>query len=279
MINKAMVKKHFGQYAKQYDQYAKVQQVMAVELLRKLNLQGEFFKILELGCGTGYLTERLLARFPQAELTAVDLAPQMLEQTEARVGRGRVKLVCDDLETMQLSEKYDLIISSATFQWLNQPARVVEKLLQALATEGVLAVATFGAETFTELHQAYQKAGLSLGETDLVPPGQKFLTLAEWERIFAQIFSEQRVVTDFSESFYYEYFPTARDFLQAVKKIGASNSNLKRNRYHRSLLWEMLQIYDTEFRVADQIPVTYQLLFFSCKLVTERMTVFERATS
>jgi len=261
MINKALVKKHFGQHVNEYDQYAKVQKLMALELLQKLPLQAKVLKILELGSGTGYLTERLLTMFPQAELTAVDLAPEMLAMIEQCVGRGRVDLVCDDLETMQLDQKYDLIISSATFQWLNEPALVMKKFIQALSPQGILAVATFGVETFTELHQAYQKAGLKLGYSKLQPPGQKFFSLTEWRSVLEQVSAGQPAKLQFFESFCNEYFSQTRDFLQAVKKIGASNSNLVRNPHNPSLMREMMRIYDTEFRVNDQIQVTYQLLF------------------
>lgn len=36
-------------------------------------------KILELGCGPGNVTRLLKLRFPESEITAVDLAPKMIE--------------------------------------------------------------------------------------------------------------------------------------------------------------------------------------------------------
>jgi trans-aconitate methyltransferase len=55
-------------------------------------------RVLDLACGTGSITARLLARFPEATSTAVDLDPALL--TIARgtfAGDDRVTLVTADL--------------------------------------------------------------------------------------------------------------------------------------------------------------------------------------
>ncbi len=49
-------------------------------------------RILELGCGTGNLTLKLAARFPNSEITVVDAAPEMTAMTMDRVAsRVRAK--------------------------------------------------------------------------------------------------------------------------------------------------------------------------------------------
>lgn len=61
--------------------------------------------VLELAPGTGIWTERLLRTV--ANLTAVDIAPEMLAQNEARVGQGRVRYLLADLFTWQPDRQYD----------------------------------------------------------------------------------------------------------------------------------------------------------------------------
>jgi malonyl-CoA O-methyltransferase len=47
---------------------------------------GQYPRVLEIGCGTGFLSEALLARLPAASLTATDIAPAMLERARQRLG-------------------------------------------------------------------------------------------------------------------------------------------------------------------------------------------------
>ena len=78
-INKAQVQKNFGQNAITYDEYAVVQKEMAKELFDKIKRKGCCFRnILEIGCGTGFLTELLAREYPNAQIIATDIAPEMI---------------------------------------------------------------------------------------------------------------------------------------------------------------------------------------------------------
>jgi SAM-dependent methyltransferase len=62
-------------------------------------------EVLELACGTGLWTERLVARADR--MTAVDNSPEMLELARARVGDGRVRYVQADLFAWEPDMDYD----------------------------------------------------------------------------------------------------------------------------------------------------------------------------
>jgi ubiquinone/menaquinone biosynthesis C-methylase UbiE len=61
--------------------------------------------VLELAPGTGIWTERLLRTVDT--LTAIDIAPEMIAQNEARVGKGRVRYLLADLFTWEPDRPYD----------------------------------------------------------------------------------------------------------------------------------------------------------------------------
>ena len=61
--------------------------------------------VLELAPGTGIWTERLLRTVDS--LTAIDIAPEMIAQNEARVGTGRVRYLLADLFAWQPDRQYD----------------------------------------------------------------------------------------------------------------------------------------------------------------------------
>ena len=92
--------------------------------------------LLEIGCGTGYVTRSLKEHFPEAKITAVDIAPGMIEYVKSTIPNADIEFVCGDVEEMVLSEEYDLIISNATFQWFNHFDKTVGKLIGQLGEDG-----------------------------------------------------------------------------------------------------------------------------------------------
>jgi SAM-dependent methyltransferase len=70
-------------------------------------------RILDAGCGRGYVAERLLALFPNAKLVGFDFSPEIVEEAQHRLG-GRARIVCASFEEdwpAALGEKdFDLIV-------------------------------------------------------------------------------------------------------------------------------------------------------------------------
>jgi len=66
--------------------------------------------VLELACGPGTWTERLLHH--ATSVTAVDAAPEMLARANARVGDDRVRFVQADLFAWMPDRRYDVIFFS-----------------------------------------------------------------------------------------------------------------------------------------------------------------------
>jgi len=95
-------------------------------------------RVVDLGCGPGNSTELLLARWPGAEVTALDSSPAMVTEAAARVPGARV--IEADVATWQPDGVYDVIYANATFQWVPDHLEVMARLLGALAPGGVLAV-------------------------------------------------------------------------------------------------------------------------------------------
>src|ERR671931_1099366 len=67
--------------------------------------------VLELACGPGVWTERLLHH--ATSVTAVDAAAEMLARAKARVGEDRVRFVQADLFAWTPDRRYDVVFSSS----------------------------------------------------------------------------------------------------------------------------------------------------------------------
>ena len=79
-MDKQRIQARFGHAAHEYDDYAHIQKTAAQHLAERIHARWpELQRVLELGCGTGNLTHRLLRAYPGAQLHATDLAPDMLQ--------------------------------------------------------------------------------------------------------------------------------------------------------------------------------------------------------
>ena len=85
-------------------------------------------RILDVGCGTGYLLRQLAARCPQAELAGIDPAPAMLEAARAASAGDRLQLVAGTAEELPWpAGTFDLVVSTTSFDhWADQRAGLAQ---------------------------------------------------------------------------------------------------------------------------------------------------------
>lgn len=130
--------------AAQYLKFAEARLQPALDLLARVPDALAPRRVVDLGCGTGSLTLRLAARWPQAEVTGVDGSADMLARTAAQgsAAPGLRWLQADIADTAVWSgaQPVDLIYSNAALHWLPDHGRLFPALLDRLTPGGLLAV-------------------------------------------------------------------------------------------------------------------------------------------
>ncbi len=110
-------------------------------------LVGDRPRVLDLACGTGSISRRLLARFPGAVSTGVDLDPALLTIARGSFegesgGEKRIEFVRADLTAPDWYEKlpydsYDAVLTATALHWLREePLRVLYGQLAGLVRPG-----------------------------------------------------------------------------------------------------------------------------------------------
>ncbi|MCZ6554722.1 MAG: methyltransferase domain-containing protein [Candidatus Dadabacteria bacterium] len=97
----------------------------------------ERLRVLDLGCGTGELTEMVLDMLPESQILGIDNSPEMLNKAIQRKGAG-LDFELSSIE--DVSGNWDLIFSNAAIQWVDNHLELVPRLVSLLNPGGQIAV-------------------------------------------------------------------------------------------------------------------------------------------
>src|SRR5215204_5774127 len=126
-----------GWDAGQYLRFADERTRPALDLLARLDLAVPR-RAIDLGCGPGNSTALLRERWPDAEIAGLDSSPDML--AAARRDHPGIDFIAGDIAEWAPAEPCDLVFSNAALQWVGDHARLLPRLLAAVAPGGALAV-------------------------------------------------------------------------------------------------------------------------------------------
>jgi malonyl-CoA O-methyltransferase len=212
---KARLKGAFDKAAATYDGAAHIQRAVAGRLAERIAALPlpRRPRILEIGCGTGFLTDALRSRLGPAEWTVSDLSPAMVQACRTRLGDpADVTFQTLDGERPALpgDQRFDLICSSLAVQWFEDLPAAVRDLVARLAPGGWLAVSTLAEGTLATWRQAHAALGLKASTPDF--PSLEALAVLAPPGVQVQLESERLIQPQ----------PDGRTFLKGLKAIGAA---------------------------------------------------------
>jgi len=260
-IDKNFVKKSFNASAAVYDQYAGLQKSMLRQLVPFIGCTGmPVSRVLDIGMGTGNLTERLQTCFPAARVHGCDIAEKMLLCAREKLAPCRQSFfAAADAEFLPYrAGSFELVVSNFAYQWIDHWGRALSEIQRVLKPGGVFVFSAFGARTFLELRQSYNKACMEKQYTggralDLL------LTREKIKAVFARHGFGQSCFRTFSVV---ENYSSVNDVLRSIKGMGARNASPARNRTPgvRRVLARMMELYEKDFSISNRIPVTFEII-------------------
>lgn len=257
-LDKRKVAHSFSRAATTYDSAASLQRRVGEQLLRQLLLQQppqdpapEW--ILDVGCGTGFFTQKLADCFPQSLLLGLDIAEGMLQLARQRTAKFPAYWLTGDGESLPLRDhSMDIIFSSLVIQWCENLPQLFTELWRALKPGGQLLFSTLGPNTLHELKQAWGAVDgyvhvnrfQSADDIQAAAAAAGF-TLASWQ--------VQDCVMD---------FVAVEDLMRELKALGAHNINRGQGKglTGRRKLARVKAAYE-KFRSGDKLPATYEVFY------------------
>ena len=120
----------------QYHKFQAQRSAPFEDLLRLVQIRPNL-KVVDLGCGTGELTNRLFETLPKSNVLGVDNSPQMLAKAVLHQHPG---LVFELGDQSNLQGSWDLIFSNAALQWSENHSRLMSRLYNSLTAGGQIVV-------------------------------------------------------------------------------------------------------------------------------------------
>jgi trans-aconitate 2-methyltransferase len=132
--------------AETYHRVSNPQFAWGMVVLARLPLDGGEC-VLDVGCGTGRLTEQLLARLPLGRVIGIDQSSNMVSVAREYLTqhRDRLQLLVADAAALPIREEADAVFSTATFHWVLDHPRLFRSLHDALKPGGRLLAQCGGA--------------------------------------------------------------------------------------------------------------------------------------
>lgn len=248
MLDKSEIECRFRRCINSYEDNAVVQKLI-VEHLAKLLKEcvPQASRTLEIGCGTGLLSEKINGLWNRNQLYVNDLVGLMCDKTLNRCQLPACRGIKGDIEKMALPGMFDLIVSASTFQWLVRLRAAFGKFAAHLVPQGWLVFSTFGEDNFKELRQITGK-------------GLAYKSIEELEKLLRPAFElvhveEQRQTLAFSDPL---------EILRHMKRTGV-NISAPDTIWTRGHLREFAEKYELCFGGEGIYPLTYHPIYVACR--------------
>ncbi|MDR1327211.1 MAG: methyltransferase domain-containing protein [Heliobacteriaceae bacterium] len=158
-VNPKIVKKQFEKSMDKYNENAVVQRLMAQKLVSALaKIRANSPVVLEIGAGTGVLTEELVKNITYQNYFANDLSEKSKKYLDkiftplVKGGQGGFTFIAGNAQKIKLP-KSDLIIANAVFQWFSDLEKITDHCAKFLNPGGILAFTTFSPDNFKEIRE------------------------------------------------------------------------------------------------------------------------------
>lgn len=260
LLDKTKVASSFNKAVSTYDQFAFLQKLAGTKLLNLINTNLSPQNILDLGCGTGKITQKCTHLFPTTKIYGIDIAEKMISHAQKHASHKNLTYICADADYLPFANNsVDLVFSNLMLQWLPNLEITFNELNRVLSRDGSLFFSILGAKSLHELRSSWS-------EIDHHQHVYNFFTAEQLSHFLANI-----GFTDIKRKTYTHSreFVTFRDLLLELKMLGTRYSHCGLGLFGKTK-WQQLSKSYEKFRTNNKLPVTYEIHYFQAKKLCKK---------
>jgi malonyl-CoA O-methyltransferase len=253
---KQQISESFGDSASYYDEHAEVQLEVADRLLASLEPWRDIIPsgpVIELGCGTGFVTKGLAELYPNREIQVTDLSEEMVDYCRQKLSEhNNLTFRVQDAEDPVTDEShYAMTVCGFSAQWFKDPAQTLAQWLQVTKPGGLLLASFPGNESFPQWRRICEKLGLPFTGNELPDVEEMVIKMSVGP---AQV--------DYYEDTITQTYDSAREFFRELKKLGAATQREGRSLTPKEL---SLLIDNWDSTTEGKVKVSYHIVFLAVK--------------
>jgi len=167
-----------------YNKNSEEQRAAARQTLDTLALAG-YEKVLDIGCGDGYLTSLIVNQVPEGSVTGIDLSPSMISFASEQFKKNSLSFRVLDARSLDYENQFDLVVSFTTLHWIPEQLVVLKGIERSLKSSGKMIVDIPSALP----KQMIQAVEETMAKKEWAPffyqfsPGWRFFTADEYQEL------------------------------------------------------------------------------------------------
>ncbi|WP_321421117.1 methyltransferase domain-containing protein [uncultured Methanobacterium sp.] len=219
----------------------------AKDLAARINIENPG-KIMDVGCGPGNSTHVLSSRWPESELVGIDSSASMIES--AKKNYPDIKWRIEDATKMETEEKYDIIFSNATIQWILDQEKLISDLVGMLEIGGALAVQVPMYHTMPA-SQAIESVSLTGIWKELTRGASDAFTFHSSDHYYHILSSQVKSINMWQTS-YFHIMPSHENIVEMLKSTGMRkfldmlDSREEKLEFEKDVLKEIKKAYPSQ---------------------------------
>jgi len=250
MIDKKIISQRFTKALLSYDTEAIVQKKIIeklIDYIKQEKLQN-INKILEIGCGTGLLSKKIINLFAPDTIYLNDICQEIDVcfkdyLTNNSSSSNSIKFLLGDAEQIIFPNNIDLLISSSTVQWFEDFENFIKKTTFALNKNKYLVFSTFGEDNLKEIKY-------------ITGRGLKYYSKENIEHIVSKYYKIRLIQEELNVLF----FNSPKEVLLHLKKTGVAA--IQNNTFwNKNNLDMFTKSYIENFKHENKIMLTYHPIY------------------
>ncbi len=251
---KRRIRQSFADASQSYDGVARLQARVGQTLLHSLIKVNNWDVVLDLGCGTGFLSQSLLASGVSSpeQIIALDIALPMLTKAKVKLGKSNAQCVCADAEQLPfVNHSVDWVVSNFALQWCENLADALGEVRRIIKPDGHFIFTIFGENTLCELKTAWRS----------VDDFEHVNSFVDGQRLTKLLVDSGFTITKLTNENYISVYESVWDLMAELKQLGAQTviNGRRPQLTPKSKMQQMIQAYQKQ-EEDGLVPATFEVI-------------------